>query len=114
MVVVAILGLILYGIYVYVSKQKEKDERFGPAAEKERFESMKRNIMKTIYKRTEPNRSPVYKIIVIEELNIQPKMLKRCIDALIREQCVEETEETIELTDFGATFVEVFILQKER
>lgn len=51
----------------------------------------------------------VLKIRILENLNISPYILKSCLQQLIKEDMILETEDSISLTSFGIKYYNTFI-----
>ena len=109
LVVVGILFLIGYFIWSYLSKKKADSKVPEYAIKKEN----KNRIIDVVYKEASKKKkligSHIFKISVLDRLDISPHVLRNCIKQLIKEELIIETDESIALTSFGVQYYEIFI-----
>jgi hypothetical protein len=111
-VIVGVIFIACYAAY-HFGKKSKVNPKVKACIEKELSRS---RIIETLYDEEETNTqeesaitSRVPKIRILEKLNISPHILKSCVKQLIRDQLIDETDESISLTLFGVQYCEIFI-----
>jgi predicted transcriptional regulator len=111
-VVLAIgIYLIGYAIYNYVERTRVPKN----VKEAMTLDENKNLILDFVFKdikKLKPEQiegTHVLKIRILENLNISPNILKSCLQQLIKEDMILESEDSIALTSFGLKYYNTFI-----
>lgn len=109
--IVGALVIIIYGIWNCMDKQKANSKVPDHVTEAKN----KNRIVETIYKEANKKKKDklvgthIFKISVLDRLDISPHVLRNCIKKLIKEDLIIETDESVALTSFGVQHYEIFI-----
>jgi predicted transcriptional regulator len=108
--IVALAGYGLYEFYNYFQARTTAKEMAGPGKDNE----MLNHIMHVVFYEANLGtnkalpRNNVSKVVIMENLNIKPKDLKRYIGILQSKNLVTESTDVVNITAFGVQFFKVF------
>lgn len=108
--IVAIAAYGLYEFYSHLEKKSTMQQLAGPGEDKKNLNQ----IISVVYNQAQMGkdkavtRNSVSKVLLMEDLNLRPKELKRYLGILSTKNLIKETVDSVTITAFGVQFYQVF------
>lgn len=110
MAIVAIAGYGLYEFYTHYEKKTTMQQLAGPGEDNKNLNQ----IIGVVYNQAQMGKDKavtknnVSKVLLMEDLNLRPRELKRYLGILTTKNLIKETVDSVTITPFGVQFYQVF------
>lgn len=108
--VAALAAYGIYELYQWKMRQDTKAELAGPGEDNRNL----KQIIRVVYNQAQMGgdkaitRTQVSKVLLMEDLDLRPKELKRYLGILSKRNLIKETLDYVTITPFGVQFYQVF------
>ena len=111
--IMAIVAIACYGVYEFYTRYEKKttmEQLAGPGEDNKNLNQ----IISVVYNQAQMGRdkavtkNSVSKVLLMEDLNLRPKELKRYLGILTTKNLIKETVDSVTITPFGVQFYQVF------